>query len=771
MRLKSKYREPKMPSDFRIGNSQPLRPLDIIIPIYKNADLVRICVESVLRHLGEIADHCPRVVLINDSPGDEAVESLLRAFRAKIPAMRIMQNATNLGFVGAVNLGLEEAMQSGHDVLLVNSDTQTFAGTLSELLRGAFADPQIGFACPRSNNASICSLPHFFGGSIPTPEISHARWLEISRTMPAYHFAPTAVGFYMFISHRVLANHGGLQSEFGVGYEEENDLVMRAGELGSRAVIVNRSFAYHAGSASFSLKDLDLAAHKHKNLLKLAGYHPQFLPLVSRYENSPHYRAEQLMAGILPGVDGKIKVAFDLSGMGQHYNGTNEMTVSALKSMAARHCDRIRLTGVASAETFRSHSLDKVPEIIREEPGSSGLHGVAVLLAQPFDLHQINTLEALAPINVFAMLDTIAEDCGRLALDGGFLELWDHVSEHANGLVFNSRFSEVTFCNRHSAALRLPRWASLLATRASSYPKPQASSEAEHILVVGNHFAHKGSDVAARVIAAALPALRIVVLGAETGQSGNLTSHRSGALKPAMVERLFADASIVVLPSHVEGFGLGLMHALAAGRPVVARRIPATDEILETLDDVTGVFLFDDNKSLIPTCMQALTCSKSSANYDRALSWDDWADGLTDFCLSMVSRDDLFDRLVGRIAAGDRLRRAIRGDDLGRCKADGATKLQLSDAKPTDLHSLLALDGAEFVEHAYATLLCRPVDGDGLKAYMDQMAMGLHKLDILDALSKSPEGRQRDVVLPGLQTLMLEHRKSQKSLIKRIFGN
>jgi hypothetical protein len=29
----------------------------------------------------------------------------------------------------------------------------------------------------------------------------------------------------MWVSHGVLANHGGLREEFGVGYEEENDLL------------------------------------------------------------------------------------------------------------------------------------------------------------------------------------------------------------------------------------------------------------------------------------------------------------------------------------------------------------------------------------------------------------------------------------------------------------------------------------------------------------------------------------------------------------------
>jgi GT2 family glycosyltransferase len=755
-----------MQSNLLDAQSAVLRKLDIIIPIYKNAALVRACVGSVFENMEEVALRSPRIILINDSPDDEDIETLLAGFAAANPSVMVLRNEMNIGFVGSVNKGLEHARRDRRDVILVNSDTQTFPGTLSELLNAAYADPQIGFACPRSNNASISSLPHFFGGSLPTPEQSYKRWIELSRTMPAYHFSPTAVGFYMFISHNVLANHGGLRTDFGVGYEEENDLVMRAGMVGTRAVIVNRSFAYHAGSASFNLQDLDLSAHRHQNFSRIVEYHPQFPILVSRYTGSAHYRAEGLLTGLLKDSDGRAKLVFDLSGMGTHFNGTNELAVGTLRSMAKRQGHRIRLIAIATAESFRSHGLDEVPGLVREEPGTPGVHGIAVRLAQPFNLHEVNTLENLAPINVFAMLDTIAEDCGQLALEGSFLELWDHVAEHANGLMFISRFSEQTFCNRHRAALKLPRWASLLPTQATSYPKPPVTSECAHILVIGNHFAHKGADTAAQVIASAFPTIQVVVLGSETNQWANITSYRAGGLEQAIVDRLFSDASLIVLPSHVEGFGLGLMHSLAAGRPVVARRIPATEEILATLDNVSGVFLFDDKSGLVRACSHALSAAQSRASYDRALSWDDWADGVTEFCLSLVDSNDVFDRLVRRIAAGDKLRRAWTGDALQR---DTAASRKLPKAKAVDLKALLALDGKEFIEHAYATLLCRPADPEGVASYLKHLTKGLHKVEILSALAESAEGRERGVALPGMDEMITRFHRSRRSVIQRIF--
>jgi GT2 family glycosyltransferase len=751
------------------------RPLDIIIPIYKNAALVRACVGSLLSNMGEIADLRPRLVLINDSPGDEEVEVLLLSYASVSTAPVVLHNERNLGFVRTVNRGLAQAQCDGHDVLLVNSDTQTYPGTLRNLLKAAHADPQIGFASPRSNNASICSLPHFFGPLQSAPEESLRKWLEISRTMPAYHFAPTAVGFYMYIANSVLANHGGLREDFGVGYEEENDLVMRAGKLGTRAVIVNHAFAYHIGSASFDLVDIELSAHKHRNLVTLCDTHKEFLPLVKRYEKSSHFQAERLMTGILNDAEGRTKVVFDLTGMGQHYNGTNEQVVAVLRSMAKRHSHRIRLAGIGTAESFRCHGLDQVKDLHREEPGAPGLHGIAVRMAQPFELRHISTLESLAPLNVFAMLDTIAEDCGPLTLADPLLELWDHAAEHASGLIYTSRFAEQTFCNRHPAAYAVPSWRCLLPTRLASYARPGGVSKGSHVLVLGNHFAHKGSELAARTIAAAFPDISVVALGEESRQASNLTVYRAGLIKPEFMDGLFDHASVVVLPSHVEGFGLGFMHALAAGRPIVARRIPATEEILATLDEVEGVFLFESNADLVTTFKHAQQVSASRAKDSRGNSWDDWAAGLTNFLLSLITRDDIFERLVGRIRAGEHLRRAARGDTLAReASGNAAGPVEapgmLSNAKALDLHSLLALEGRLFVEHAYATLLHRPADESGLQAHLDQLELGVHKVDILAAISRSPEGRLRDINLPGLDVMVAQLRRSRLPLYKRLFS-
>src|SRR5262249_37728803 len=162
------------------------------------------------------------------------------------------------------------------------------------------------------------------------------------------------------IKHAVIANFGYLDAEFGLGYEEENDLILRANKVGYRAVLANHAFAYHAGSASFNLLDMNLQAHRAANLKRMTQRHPEYLPLVRRYEESAHYRAERLLSHALPLQSGQIKLVFDLSTVGPNFNGTNEMGMAIVKGLATRHHSRFEINVICSPETFKFHGLDQL---------------------------------------------------------------------------------------------------------------------------------------------------------------------------------------------------------------------------------------------------------------------------------------------------------------------------------------------------------------------------------------------------------------------------
>jgi glycosyltransferase involved in cell wall biosynthesis len=431
---------------------------------------------------------------------------------------------------------------------------------------------------------------------------------------------------------------------------------------------------------------------------------------------------------------------------------------------------RFRIAGVASREVFRFHGLDKLVGLEREDPGAPGLHAIAIRLAQPFDLHHVNVLESLAPINVYAMLDTIAEDCAPLSVEREFLPLWDYVARHANGLLFISRFSESSFCIRHPAANDLPRMAQLLSTTLDEYrADPVPTPANSHVLVLGNHFPHKGSLKAGSRLAHAHPTIEFVVIGGENARDRNVTVLKSGTIEAKRMDRLIREAAVVVLPAHVEGFGFGFMHALAAAKPIVARRIPATEQILSTLSNVEGVFLFDTDAELLAAFQRAMTAERSAARDDRAVSWADWADGLAELCLRLCEAHDIFPRLVGRIGAGDLLRRAAVVSE----QPTVFIPLPADPPPPSprtqtlELLELLALEGRAFVEAAYSILLCRGADASGLAFYLSEIESGVDKREVIRALATSPEGRAKGVQLDGLAEMIAPPSPARKSLFAR----
>ena len=124
-------------------------------------------------------------------------------------------------------------------------------------------------------------------------------------------------------------------------------------------------------------------------------------------------------------------------------------------------------------------------------------------------------------------------------------------------------------------------------------PARRAETHAPSILIVGTIEPRKGHDTlldAARQVQARTPDLQLVIAGRVGWRAGPILA----AIRRAEAEgfarfvehprdneldQLYADASVVVVPSRYEGFGLPLIEALARGVPAVASDIAALREV------------------------------------------------------------------------------------------------------------------------------------------------------------------------------------------------
>src|SRR5207249_11872567 len=135
------------------------RLADVVIPVYADVEVTRACIESVLWMSGEAVR---RVIVVNDCAPDPAMAVMLEGLAQAHPAMVLLTNEQNLGFVGSANRGL--AARHG-DAVLLNSDTLVTPGWLEELLAVAYDEDRVACVSPLSNNATIYSVPTFGQGT------------------------------------------------------------------------------------------------------------------------------------------------------------------------------------------------------------------------------------------------------------------------------------------------------------------------------------------------------------------------------------------------------------------------------------------------------------------------------------------------------------------------------------------------------------------------------------------------------------------------------
>jgi GT2 family glycosyltransferase len=141
--------------------------LEVVVVSHGAEGLLRRCLRSLERHP---ASGAVRVTVVDSGSPDGTPGMVEREF----PAVRLIRRA-NIGFAAANNLVLRETPASA--VLLLNPDTEVYAGTLDAVLARLRSDERIGIvgcklvtesgeldhACKRSFPTPLGALAHFTG--------------------------------------------------------------------------------------------------------------------------------------------------------------------------------------------------------------------------------------------------------------------------------------------------------------------------------------------------------------------------------------------------------------------------------------------------------------------------------------------------------------------------------------------------------------------------------------------------------------------------------
>jgi hypothetical protein len=141
--------------------------LEVVVVSHGAEGLLRNCLRSLMEHPveGEM-----RVTVVDSGSPDSTPDMVEREF----PAMRLIRQA-NIGFSAANNLALRECEAPA--LLLLNPDTEVYAGTLDAALTRLWSEERIGMvgvklvtqsgaldhACKRSFPTPLAALAHFTG--------------------------------------------------------------------------------------------------------------------------------------------------------------------------------------------------------------------------------------------------------------------------------------------------------------------------------------------------------------------------------------------------------------------------------------------------------------------------------------------------------------------------------------------------------------------------------------------------------------------------------
>lgn len=260
-------------------------PIDVIIPIHNQPDLVAQCITSILEARCAVGYE---IIAIDDASTDSRVKHHLASLK-DAGKITLITNPHNLGFTRTVNLGMK--LHRDRDVVLLNSDTIVYDGWLDRMV--AAAGDGVASVNPLTNQrgSHISCYPLLSGVSSRELEVDDATLNRLAgeRNAGKHVEVHTTVGFCMFIRRACLNDIGYFDSvNFPVAYGEESDFCYRARKAGWRHRVAGDVFITHLEGQSFSERKAKLMAEM---LVKFSHLHPEVAILDAAFRRQDPVRA------------------------------------------------------------------------------------------------------------------------------------------------------------------------------------------------------------------------------------------------------------------------------------------------------------------------------------------------------------------------------------------------------------------------------------------------------------------------------------------------
>jgi len=382
------------------------------------------------------------------------------------------------------------------------------------------------------------------------------------------------------------------------------------------------------------------------------------------FTSSPNQRRELLAANACRARPAsQIPVLLDCRGVVPQHNGTSEAIFGILDGLKAVR-PTWELDVLFRPEAAKYHEVSsRYPPLRVRTTMPDRTYAAAVCLNQPWHLSTVAELHNWGLTIAFNMLDTIAWDVVYLS-NPEVTKAWHFIAEHADGLLFISKFTQDRFNFRFPVNPAMLEDVSHLSLNADDYREPNCAElpRNDHVLVFGNDYEHKAVRPTIELLGRAFPFQQILGFGPRPERRNNVTVIESGHIPEKEVDRLIATARLVVFPSHYEGFGLPVIKALSYARTVVVRSSPLWKELAAFLRTSGQLVEFTVGHELIAAVGKALagepqptlSLGKSLPEGTPSPGWTDCARHLVAHVETIVARAS-----ISRWYARDRALRLV----------------------------------------------------------------------------------------------------------------
>jgi glycosyltransferase involved in cell wall biosynthesis len=450
-------------------------------------------------------------------------------------------------YVSDGNWGWQREWKPGTDLLLLCQGAELARDSLSEMTEVLHRHERHGAVSPRTSIEGPFSLPPY--AALAGSDTALETWKCASRILERYAVVPSALPECVLIRSQAFEWFGPFDDSFDSFAAALEDFVCRMNRRGFSVVAANRAFLS-------SREQLNESSEKDRDTL-LYRY-PEYEYKLQRFEEFDRDPIERFAGFYRPH---RPRILYDLFHLTENHSGTSEFGLSLLAALATEiknHADLF--VGAHLSNRFFLPELAGY-RIYDDTSARDEVFDLAFKPCQILSWADFQRLDGLAPRMAFTLQDIIGIRCNYLNSPERQLVL-EEAAQLADAVFTISNFTGDDFSARFGTTIpfrTIYHGTNFAYTEAESLP-------GEHVLIVGNNFAHKALAEAIEYLPVDVSA---VVLGCELATTPKLRSIASGSLSRQHLRDLFSRASVLIYPSYYEGFGLPVIDALALGKPVI----------------------------------------------------------------------------------------------------------------------------------------------------------------------------------------------------------